>query len=161
MTEEINLTELTADIVSAYVAKNSVQAANLGDLIHSVYACLTSLSGPVEPAATEKPTPVVSVKKSIQPGSITCLVCGKAHKSLKRHINTSHGFTPEEYRAAYDLPANYPMVAPEYAATRSELAKTMGLGRKAKAAEPTADPQKPAKAMRGRPKKAAPVESGE
>lgn len=160
MTEENNnLTELTADIVSAYVAKNSVQATSLGDLIASVYASLNSLSGPAEPAATEKPVPAVSVKKSVQPNSITCLVCGKPHKSLKRHIGTSHGFTPERYRAEYHLPANYPMVAPEYAAQRSEMAKTFGLGRTSKVAQPVVEPAKPAKKPRA--KKAKPAATGE
>ena len=158
MTEENNLTELTADIVSAYVAKNSVQPTNLGDLIASVYASLNNLVVPAEPVAI-RAEPAVSVKRSIQPHTLICLVCGKPHKSLKRHINTSHGFTPEQYRAEYDLPANYPMVAPDYAARRSEMAKTMGLGRKAKADGPVAEPAKPAKKPRAR--KAAPAEVGE
>ncbi|MER8571371.1 MucR family transcriptional regulator [Mesorhizobium sp. M1409] len=128
--ESINLIELTADIVSAYVSNNPVPAASLPELIHSVNLSLSKVGQPAEP---EKPvlTPAVNPKKSIFPGYIVCLEDGKQFKSLKRHLNVHYGLTPDEYRAKWDLPRDYPMVAPNYAAQRSALAKSIGLGRKA------------------------------
>lgn len=134
-----DLLELTADVVSAYVAKNPVTASSLPDLIASVNASLRSLGAP---AAEPAPTPAVNPKRSVYPDYIVCLEDGKRFKSLKRHIMTHYGITPDEYRAKWDLPRDYPMVAPNYAAARSALAKKMGLGRKPKA--------KPAKKARGR-----------
>lgn len=151
-----HITELTADLVSAFVSNNSIPTAQLTDLIASVFSALNILKrdGTV-PVEVDKPVPAVPVKKSVTPNSITCLVCGKPHKSLKRHISTSHGFTPQEYRAAYNLSADYPMVAPQYAAQRSTLAKTMGLGRKRdRTAEPVAKAKPTKLATRGRLNKA-------
>ena len=128
------LIEVTADIVAAYVANNSVQAAGLSDLIASVHAAVASLGGQTaEPAAKQEPA--VNPKKSVFPDYIICLEDGKKFKSLKRHL-TLLGLTPAEYRTKWRLAAKYPMVAPNYAASRSELAKKMGLGRKPAAAAP-------------------------
>ena len=119
--------ELTAGIVAAYVANNAVQAASLPELIASVHASVTGLSKPVVTAA-EARAPAVNPKKSVFPDYIVCLEDGKRFKSMRHHI-TKLGMTPAEYRAKWGLPANYPMVAPNFAAARSELAKKTGLGR--------------------------------
>lgn len=121
---------LTADVVSAYVANNPVPMTQLAELIASVHGSLTGLSSGQATAPVEAPKPAVPVKKSIQDDYIVCLEDGKKFKSLKRHIGTHYNLTPEEYRAKWGLPADYPMVAPAYAAARSALAKSMGLGRK-------------------------------
>lgn len=127
--ETINLIELTADIVSAYVSNNPVPVASLPDLIHSVNLSLSKVGQPVEP---EKPvlTPAVNPKKSVFPDYIVCLEDGKQFKSLKRHLMTHYNLTPEAYREKWGLAREYPMVAPSYAAQRSALAKSIGLGRK-------------------------------
>lgn len=124
-----NFTELAAHIVSAYVANNSVPAADLPDLIATVHQAVSGLSRPEAPAV-ELQAPAVNPRRSVHPDYIISLEDGKRFKSLKRHLMTYHGMTPEEYRAKWNLPADYPMVAPNYAAARSELAKKMGLGRK-------------------------------
>ncbi|RLP28371.1 MucR family transcriptional regulator [Mesorhizobium sp. YM1C-6-2] len=124
-----NYTELTADIVSAYVANNSVPAGDLAELIATIHLAVSSLSQP--PALVADPqTPAVNPRRSVHPDYIISLEDGKRFKSLKRHLMTHYGMTPEEYRLKWNLPADYPMVAPNYAAARSELAKKMGLGRK-------------------------------
>lgn len=122
-----NLLELTAEIVGAYVAKNPMPVGSLPDLIASVSASIKSLEAPpAEPA----PEPAVNPKRSVHADYIICLEDGKRFKSLKRHIMTHYKLTPDEYRAKWSLPHDYPMVAPNYAAARSALAKKMGLGRK-------------------------------
>jgi predicted transcriptional regulator len=121
--------ELTTDVVSAYVAKNSVSASALPEIISSVYAALTALSAPAPASEAVKPVPAVPIKKSVTPDYLISLEDGKRYKSLKRHLS-GHGLTPAEYRAKWGLAQDYPMVAPNYAATRSALAKSMGLGRK-------------------------------
>jgi predicted transcriptional regulator len=121
------LLELTADIVGAYVAKNPMPASGLPDFIASVNASLSSLGNPPPEAALQ---PAVNPKRSVHADYIVCLEDGKRFKSLKRHLMTHYGLSPEEYRAKWGLPHDYPMVAPNYAAARSELAKKMGLGRK-------------------------------
>jgi predicted transcriptional regulator len=118
---------LSSDIVAAYVRHNSVPAGGLGDLIHSVHAALTNLGGVTAPPKAEPLVPAVSIRKSITPEYLICLDDGKRFKSLKRHLG-GLGLTPEQYRAKWRLPASYPMVAPAYAAKRSELAKKLGLG---------------------------------
>jgi predicted transcriptional regulator len=118
-----------ADIVSAHVSNNSVTAADLPGLIQSVYASLTALGQAPEPIE-EKLTPAVSVRASVKPDAVTCLDCGAKMKMLKRHLSTDHGMTPAEYRTRWNLPVDYPMVAPDYAAKRKELAVKIGLGRK-------------------------------
>ncbi len=120
--------DLTADIVSAYVANNSVSAGEIPALINQVYSALLRVaSGSVEVSA-EPLKPAVSVKKSVTPDYIVCLDDGKKFKSLKRHLRTQYNVTPEQYRDKWGLPPDYPMVAPNYAAARSQLAKQMGLG---------------------------------
>ena len=128
-----NLTELTADIVSAYVAKNSVRPEDLTTLISTVHSALSGVgNGTGAAAPEEKREPAVSIKKSITPDFLISLFDGKKYKSLKRHLRTSYSMTPEQYREYFNLPRDYPMVAPNYAAARSELAKSMGLGQQRK-----------------------------
>jgi MucR family transcriptional regulator, transcriptional regulator of exopolysaccharide biosynthesis len=120
--------QLTAQIVSAYVSNNAVPAADIPALINQVHAALTRvLAGQVE-APAEPLRPAVSIKKSITPEYIVCLEDGKKFKSLKRHLRTQYNMTPEQYRDKWGLTTDYPMVAPNYAAARSQLAKQMGLG---------------------------------
>ncbi len=124
-----NLIDLAADIVSAYVSNNTVPAGELSGLIAEVYAALQRTSTGVAPEPTPEPLkPAVPVKKSVNPDFIVCLEDGKKFKSLKRHLRTQYNMTPEEYREKWGLPADYPMVAPNYAQARSDLAKKMGLG---------------------------------
>lgn len=120
--------DLTADIVSAYVSHNPVPSADLPGLIAEVHGALAGLAGPAEEPPPEPPKPAVPVKRSVTPDYIICLEDGKQFKSLKRHLRTQYDMTPEEYREKWGLPADYPMVAPNYARARSELAKEMGLG---------------------------------
>ncbi len=127
--ESNDFIELTADIVSAYVSNNTVAASDLPNLIADVHSALSRIIGGVEaPAPVEAPKPAVSVRKSVTPDYIICLEDGKKFKSLKRHLRTQYNMTPEQYREKWGLPADYPMVAPNYAAARSALAKEMGLG---------------------------------
>ena len=120
--------ELAADIVSAYVSNNSVAAHELPGLIHQVHGALTGISSGKVEMPVEPLKPMVPVKKSITADYIICLEDGKKFKSLKRHLRTQYNMSPEEYREKWGLPADYPMVAPNYAAARSQLAKQMGLG---------------------------------
>jgi predicted transcriptional regulator len=120
--------ELTADIVSAYVSNNSVPAGDIASLINQVHSALIRVSGGQSEVEPEPLKPAISVKKSITPDHIVCLEDGKKFKSLKRHLRTQYNMTPEQYREKWSLPADYPMVAPNYAAARSQLAKQMGLG---------------------------------
>jgi predicted transcriptional regulator len=127
--DKANYIQLTADIVSAYVGNNTVSSAEIPALISQVYSALMRIStgaavaGPAEPLK-----PAVSIKRSITPDHLVCLEDGKRFKSLKRHLGTQYQMTPDQYRAKWNLPADYPMVAPNYAAVRSQLAKQMGLG---------------------------------
>ena len=150
-----NTIDLAADIVSAFVSNNSVPLADLPALIGNVHAALSKVAtGPTEQPAGEQQQPAVPIKKSVQPDFIVCLEDGKKFKSLKRHLRTVYDLTPEQYRSKWGLPAGYPMVAPNYAAARSELAKQMGLGaRRRKTPEP--EPVQPAAPAKGRRKKAA------
>jgi predicted transcriptional regulator len=147
-------TEFTADIVAAYVANNPVPATNLADLIATVHTAVSGLSQSTIPAVVA-PTPAVNPKRSVFPDYIVSLEDGRKFKSMKRHVGLL-GLTPDEYRAKWGLPRDYPMVAPNYAAARSELAKKAGFGRKAapkkaKASVKTKAPRAaPAKAKRGR-----------
>ncbi|MET2832218.1 MucR family transcriptional regulator [Mesorhizobium shangrilense] len=122
--------ELTADIVAAYVQKNAVPVSGLPDLIASVNSALSNI-GPPSRTPEPAPKPAVNPKRSVFPDYIISLEDGRQYKSLKRHLATSHGLTPDEYRAKWGLAKDYPMVAPNYSATRSALAKSLGLGRKA------------------------------
>ena len=154
---EADFVGLVADIVGAYVSNNNIRAADLPDLIAATHAALTKLGAPPAPAL-EKPTPPVPIRRTVTPDHIISLEDGKPYKSLKRHL-TTRGLTPEQYRQKWGLPHDYPMVAATYAAQRSELAKSSGLGqiRRQRAAEKrgmadakvSAEPKK----GRGRPKK--------
>jgi predicted transcriptional regulator len=123
-----NYVELAADIVSAYVSNNSVATTDLPALIGDIHSALLRISGGSGEAPSEVLKPAVPIKKSITPDYIVCLDDGKKFKSLKRHLRTQYDMTPEEYRERWSLPADYPMVAPNYAQARSQLAKKMGLG---------------------------------
>lgn len=124
-----NFIELTASIVSAYLSNNPTQAGEIPNLISQVHAALVRVSsGRTETAPLEPAKPAVSLKKSIAPDYLVCLEDGKRFKSLKRHLRTQYNMTPEQYREKWGLPADYPMVAPNYAVARSQLAKKMGLG---------------------------------
>lgn len=126
------LIELTADVVAAYVSNNPVPAGDLPNLIADVHAALGRIGGAVETAVADKQKPAVNPKRSVQDDYIICLEDGKKFKSLKRHLMTHYGLTPDQYREKWGLDPSYPMVAPSYAAARSQLAKKMGLGRKRK-----------------------------
>jgi predicted transcriptional regulator len=121
-------THLTAEIVSAYVSHNAVQPAMVPQLVQQVFDALGSIAAP-KVEAPEKPRPAVPINKSIAPDFLICLEDGKKYKSLKRCLRAKYGMTPEQYRERWDLPKDYPMVAPSYAASRSALAKSIGLGR--------------------------------
>jgi len=128
MEEKPELLEMTADIVSAYVSNNTESADTVPTLIAQIHAALSGVSeAPVE-AEPEPQEPAVPVRKSITPDFLICLEDGRKFKSLKRHLRTKYNLSPEEYRAKWGLPKDYPMVAPNYAKARSELAKQMGLG---------------------------------
>jgi predicted transcriptional regulator len=154
MTDDTQLTliELAAGIVSAYAANNTVPVSELTKLIADVHGALTRASTGAVEVKEEPLKPAVPVKKSISPDFLICLEDGKQFKSLKRHLRTKYNMTPDDYRAKWNLPSDYPMVAPNYAASRSQLAKSMGLGQQRR--KPAPEPAPKAKGGRGR-KKAA------
>ncbi len=125
-----NFIELTADIVSAYVSNNATQAAEIPTLISQIHAALVRVAaGRTEPPPAPAPAkPAVAIKKSVTAEYLVCLEDGKRFKSLKRHLRTQYKMSPEQYRDKWGLPPDYPMVAPNYAVARSQLAKKMGLG---------------------------------
>ena len=128
-TDSSDYIELAADIVSAYVSNNSIAASDLPGLINDVHSALLRVTGgQPAPAPSDGPKPAVALKKSVTSDYIVCLEDGKKFKSLKRHLRTQYNMSPEEYRDKWGLPADYPMVAPNYARARSQLAKQMGLG---------------------------------
>ena len=128
--EDMTLVELAADVVSAYVSNNPVSTTDLPGLIGEVHAALARLGGSAATLPVEKAKPAVSPKKSVFDDYIICLEDGKKFKSLKRHLRTHYDLSPEEYRDKWGLAPDYPMVAPNYAAARSALAKKMGLGQR-------------------------------
>jgi len=138
------LITLTSDIVAAHVSNNDVAVGDLPSLITNVYAALANL-GEAPVVEEAKPQPAVAIRNSVKPEYIVCLEDGKKLKMLKRYLRTNYNMSPEEYRARWGLPADYPMVAPNYAEKRRDLAKKIGLGRK---------PGTPAPKTRGRAKKA-------
>jgi predicted transcriptional regulator len=139
---EFQLASLTVDIVSAHISNNEVTLEQLPALIRDVRQALATVGeAPAEPIKAE---PAVDIKKSVFPDHIICLECGASMKMLKRHLASDHGMTPDEYRAKWGLPHTYPIVAPEYAAKRSQLAKESGLGRMVEA------PPRPKKAGRSK-----------
>lgn len=123
---------LTADIVMAFVSHNAVQPFTLPSLILSVHDIIDSLATPKQaPTAEARPEPAVSARASVKPDAVTCMECGFKGKMLKRHLKTHHGLTPDEYRTRWNLAADHPLVAPNYAEVRRNLAVKIGLGRKA------------------------------
>ncbi|HLG88640.1 MAG TPA: MucR family transcriptional regulator [Alphaproteobacteria bacterium] len=124
------LLALTTDIVAAHVSNNHIPIAELPNLLEQVYKTLSNAAEPTAVAA--RPQPAVAIKKSVQPDYLVCLEDGKKLKMLKRYLKTAHGLSPEEYRKRWDLPIDYPMVAPNYARQRSALAKEIGLGTRAR-----------------------------
>lgn len=160
--QEVDYIQITADIVAAFVSNNSVRATELPSLIEAVHGSLWKVTEvkAEEPVVEAKP-PAVPIKKSITDDYLICLEDGKKFKSLKRHLSTAYGMTPDEYRAKWGLNRDYPMVAPAYASARSSLARQMGLGRKredaAEEIEPVVEVMAPAPASeaprrRGRPR---------
>jgi predicted transcriptional regulator len=131
-----DLLRMTAEVAAAYVGNNSLPASQLPDVIRTIYSSISALEGGSVGGNGAKP--MVPIKKSVMPDYIICLEDGKKLKMLKRHLRTSYGMTPEEYRIKWGLPADYPMVAPNYAEQRSAFAKKIGLGRKPGARKPKA-----------------------
>lgn len=126
---EEELLRMTADVVAAYVSNNTLPTAQLAEVINAVYGSLKSLEGQSAEPPPEPLKPAVPVRKSVTPDFLVCLEDGKKLKMLKRHLRSTYNMTPDEYRAKWSLPADYPMVAPNYAEQRSEFAKKIGLGR--------------------------------
>lgn len=120
---------LSAEIVAAYVSNNPVQASQINDLVRSVHGAINGLSQPDQAAPAQRQKPAVPVSRSVQPDYIVCLEDGAKLKMLKRYLRSRYDMSPEEYRRKWGLPADYPMVAPNYAARRSDFAKKIGLGR--------------------------------
>lgn len=125
-----NLIELTADIVSSHVTKNSVSISDLPALIQQVHVALASLGHPQQEPEQAARAPAVTARASIKPDYLICMACGAKQKTLKRHLQNAHEMTPQQYREAFALKADYPMVAPAYSHRRRELAHAIGLGRK-------------------------------
>ena len=138
-TDGTNIAELTTEIVAAYVSYHQLRVLDIPNVINAVGTELASLGTEPEPNMLEKPEPAVSVRRSIRPDRLVCLICGKPQKVLKRHLAVQHDLTPAQYRQRFGLKPDYPMVAPNYAQQRSELAAKISLGR----------PKKPAR-RRGR-----------
>jgi predicted transcriptional regulator len=128
MEDKAEIIEMTAEIVAAYVENNTISTTDLPALIQSVHKALTSVSSGVEAVEAAPKEPAVPVRRSITPDHLVCLEDGRKFKSLKRHLRTKYNLSPEDYRAKWGLSKDYPMVAPNYAKARSELAKQMGLG---------------------------------
>jgi predicted transcriptional regulator len=128
--ENEQLVQLTADVVAAHVANNNVAVGDVGNLVQRVYEALAGLEKPAQGTQKEEKTPIVSVRSSIKPDFIVCMECGAKQRMLKRHLMTAHSMTPDQYRADYGLPREYPMVAPNYSEQRRALAHSIGLGRK-------------------------------
>lgn len=128
MESHSSLVNFTAHIVASYLQQNRLESERVGELIRTVHLTLVELNGGAEVKPAETLTPAVSIKKSVNASRIVCLEDGLEFQSLKRHLRSAHNMTPEEYRARWSLPADYPMVAPNYARARSALAKRIGLG---------------------------------
>ena len=124
-----DLLRLSTEIVAAYVSRNQVQPGSIGEVVRTVHTAITSLSQPAAAAPVQKQKPAVPVSRSVQPDYIVCLEDGARLKMLKRYLRSRYDLSPEDYRRKWGLPADYPMVAPSYAARRSDFAKKIGLGR--------------------------------
>jgi predicted transcriptional regulator len=152
--DQTSLVELTADIVSAHVANNRVSVGDIAGLVQQVHDALAGLGAPAAAPEPGGKVAVVSIRASIKPDYLICMECGKKQKTLKRHLQTAHGMTPDQYRADYGLPKTYPMTSADYSARRGEMARAFGLGRKrTTGAEPQAATA-PSKPRRGRKPKA-------
>jgi predicted transcriptional regulator len=151
ITEKFVVLDCTASIVAAYVTNNTIQKENLPALIADTFYSLSQINRPA--AVVQELKPAVPIKRSVQPDHIVCLEDGKTFKSLKRHLKNQYSMTPKEYREKWGLPADYPMVAPNYARARSELAKKMGLGRRAMPVAIAQPPQAPVKSAKKAPAK--------
>jgi predicted transcriptional regulator len=127
--KQTKIAELTTEIVTAYVSSHKLQILDVPDLIKAVGAGLVTLGTATEPTVLEKPDPAVSVRRSVRPDHLVCLVCGRKQKLLKRHLTVEHELTPNQYRETFGLRSDYPMAAPNYAQQRRELAVKIGLGR--------------------------------
>jgi predicted transcriptional regulator len=136
--ERTNIAQLTTEIVAAYVSSHKLTVPEVPNVINAVGAELASLGTRAEPPVLEKPEPAVSVRRSVRPDHLVCLICGKKQKLLKRHLAVEHELTPDQYREIFRLKSDYPMTAPNYARQRRELALSIGLGR----------PKKPARRAR-------------
>ena len=143
MDDQSKLTNMVVDIIGAFVSNNSIPSVELPSLITSVHKALTGLASGEELKSAEPQAPAVSIKKSVGTDFIICLEDGRKFKSLKRHLRTKYDMTPEEYRIKWNLPKDYPMVAPAYAQARSDLAKQMGLGQGGRMAAKAVAPAKP------------------
>ena len=126
--EQPSLLEMTTEIVTAHVSNNIVAVGDVAALVRSVHQALATAES--EEVTEEKAVPAVPVKASVKPDHITCLLCGRRQKTMKRHLQVAHQLSPEQYRAQFDLPRSYPMVAPEYSQRRGDMARRIGLGRK-------------------------------
>lgn len=126
-----DILRMAVEVVAAYVSRNPLPAAQISEVIQTVFNSLNQIDDHLPEAKAEAPRPAVAVKRSVTPDYIVCLEDGKKLKMLKRHLRTTYNLTPDEYRAKWNLPPDYPMVAPNYAAQRSAFAKKIGLGRKA------------------------------
>jgi predicted transcriptional regulator len=135
-----DILRMAVDVVAAYISKNALPAGQIPEVIHTVFNSLSQLDGQTPEVKAEAPRPAVPLKKSVTPDYIVCLEDGKKLKMLKRHLRTTYNMTPDEYRVRWGLPPDYPMVAPNYAAQRSDFAKKIGLGRKS--AETAAEEKK-------------------
>jgi len=147
MEDKAQLVELTADIAAAYLSANTVPAAELPSLIQTIHQALSGVTSGAPAPASEPQKPAVALKKSITPDYLISLEDGKKYKSLKRHLRTKYNMTPDDYRTKWGLPKDYPMVAPNYAAARSEMARSMGLGQGGRGRKKAAAPA-PAKAVK-------------
>lgn len=132
MTDRLELIEMTTELVASYVGSNAVAVTDVPRMIEYVHSTMSELAHAGAAAHEEPPTPAVPIKKSVTPDHIVCLEDGRKFKSLKRHLRTQYDMSPDDYRRKWGLPVDYPMVAPNYAKARSELAKRMGLGQTAK-----------------------------
>ncbi|KAA1053771.1 MucR family transcriptional regulator [Azospirillum argentinense] len=147
------LVQITAEIASAYLSNHSVAVAGVAEVVRAIYGALTTEHTSL-PTQAGPQQPAVPIRRSVSHDTISCLECGQKNKLLKRHLRVEHNLTPAEYRAKWGLPAEYPMVAPDYAAARSEIAKGMRFGNRTRTSA-TVAPAKPAGRGRGRGKSAA------
>jgi predicted transcriptional regulator len=151
MPDSDQLITLTADIVSSHLANNTVALGDVSSLIQQVHGALAGLNMPKHEEPEAK-SPIVSARASIKPDYLVCMECGSKQKTLKRHLQTAHGLSPDQYRADYNLPRDYPMAAPNYSAKRSELARSLGLGSRGRGKKVEAPAPAPVEAPKPKPR---------